>query len=43
MAFIIKQRVINTVIPDNDDNGLQDSIKVRLYKRAKKIPRIFEL
>lgn len=28
MAFIIKQRVINTVIPDNDDNGLQDSIKV---------------
>ncbi|MFK7982372.1 MAG: proprotein convertase P-domain-containing protein [Saprospiraceae bacterium] len=28
MAFIIKQRVINSVIPDNDDNGLQDTIKV---------------
>lgn len=28
MAFIIKQRAINAIIPDNDDNGLQDSIKV---------------
>ncbi len=28
MAYIIKQRAINTIIPDNDDNGLQDSIKV---------------
>ncbi len=28
MAYIIKQRVINAIIPDNDDNGLQDSIKV---------------
>jgi len=28
MAFIIKQRVINSIIPDNDDNGLKDVIKV---------------
>lgn len=28
MAYIIKQRAINSIIPDNDDNGLQDSIKV---------------
>ena len=28
MAYIIKQRVINTIILDNDDSGLQDSIKV---------------
>lgn len=28
MAYIIKQRVLNTIIPDNNDNGLQDSIKV---------------
>lgn len=28
MAFIIKQRSINAIIPDNDDKGLQDTIKV---------------
>lgn len=28
MSFIIKQRSINAIIPDNDENGLQDSIKV---------------
>ncbi len=28
MSFIIKQRSINTIIPDNDDNGLKDTIKV---------------
>lgn len=28
MAYIIKQRVINAIIPDNDEKGLQDSIKV---------------
>lgn len=28
MSFIIKQRSINSIIPDNDDNGLNDTIKV---------------
>ena len=28
MSYIIKQRVINAIIPDNNDNGLQDTIKV---------------
>ena len=28
MSYIIKQRAINAVIPDNDDNGLKDTIKV---------------
>ena len=28
MSFIIKQRAINQIIPDNSDKGLQDTIKV---------------